>query len=110
MGSEKRGRSSRPRRGEERRKHRRFDTNESGTLVHDGLSYPCVVLNVSSGGALVVAAVSLSDGAEVDVEMAKLGRNTATVVRTPNSHIGVRFINELVGDPRGEEATEPPSG
>jgi len=109
MRREKWGRSSRPPRGEERRKHRRFDTNESGTLFHDGLSYPCVVLNVSSGGALVVAAVAVSDGADVEVEMAKPGRMKATVVRTPNSHIGVRFNDELAGDPRREEATRAPS-
>lgn len=73
-------------------------------MVHDGLSYPCVVLNVSSGGALVVAAAPVSDGAEVELEVTKLGRNAATVVRTPNSHIGVRFTEELARDPGGDEA------
>ena len=64
-----------------------------------------LILDGAYGDVFVDRPISLiaDIGAEVEIEMAKLGRNAATVVRTPSSHIGLRFTDELARDPGGDE-------
>lgn len=96
--------------GAERRKQKRYRLEERGIIRDQGVSAPCVVQNISEGGALLESDVLLSEGAEVEVQSATLGRLAATVVQVGTKRIMLRFKEEVSIDPPPQATTEQDSG
>ena len=90
--------------GAERRKHKRYRIEERGIIRNQGISSSCVVHNFSEGGALLESDVLLSEGAEVEVQSATLGRLAATVVRVGKNRLMVRFKEKVSIDPPRQAA------
>ena len=96
--------------GAERRKQKRYGIEERGIIRHQSVSSPCVVQNFSEGGALLESDVLLSEGADVEVQSATLGRLAATVVHVGTNRIMLRFKEEVSIDPPPQATTEQVSG
>ncbi len=96
--------------GAERRKHKRYRIEERGIIRDQGISSPCVVQNFSEGGALLDSQVLLSEGAEVEIQSATLGRLAATVVNVATDSVMLRFKEEVSIDPPRQATTEQVSG
>ncbi len=92
--------------GAERRKHKRYRIEERGIIRNQGVSAPCVVQNFSEGGALLESHVLLSEGAELEVQSATLGRLAATVVHVGTNSAMIRFHEEVSIDPPPQATTE----
>lgn len=83
--------------GGERRRSRRYEATEAGTLWHYGNPTKCTVKNISAGGALVETGINLPVGADVELEVPSWGRFAARVVRTEKNQTGLAFTVELSG-------------
>lgn len=81
----------------ERRRSRRYEATEAGTLWHYGNPTKCTVKNISAGGALVETGINLPAGANVELEVPSWGRFAARVVRTEKNRTGLVFTTELSG-------------
>jgi hypothetical protein len=73
-------------RAKERRRHQRVDVHLLGRfMLTDRKEYPCQIVNVSPGGAMVVAPVVGMPGERVVAYVDHLGRLEGTIVRqVPN--------------------------
>ncbi len=96
--------------GAERRKHTRYGVGERGIIRNQDFASPCVVQNFSEGGVLLESDAVLSEGAEVEVQSATLGRLAATVVHVGTNRIMLRFKEEVSIDLPHQTTTEQDSG
>lgn len=85
--------------GDERRRHERFEINRPGTIWYSGRPMVGVFVDVSVGGALANAARVIPAGAEVVIELTGLGRRLAKVVRTTGDGMGIEFTSTATVDP-----------
>jgi hypothetical protein len=83
--------------GSERRRSKRYEVTEAGTLWHYGNPTNCLVKDVSADGALVETGLNLPAGADVELEVPRWGRFAARVVRTERNRAGLAFTVELSG-------------
>ncbi len=84
--------------GDDRRKHPRYKSMETGTIWYRGIPFACTFHNLSVGGALIEADLSPPEGSRVEVKTAALGRVSAKIVRASNSEIGLKFEQEISFD------------
>ena len=76
----------------ERRKHRRVDTPlKARFLSVDGSERPCLVVNISAGGALLRAKQPPKFGESIVVYIDDLGRFESTVVRSRDKSFAITF-------------------
>ncbi len=87
----------------ERRKCRRYDLGESGTIWSGGLPFDCIVKDISASGALVEAQVETDlappEGSRIELEVPRFGRLSGEVIRVIGPMVGVRFDSEIALDP-----------
>jgi len=86
----------------ERRRHRRRQTSLLATINYQRVLLPCIMVDVSRGGARVklLEAGALPRGAAV-LECARLGKFTAHLVWQRGLFAGFKFAQEI---PRAEGA------
>lgn len=84
----------------ERRRHRRIQTFAAATLNYDRQLIPCLVLELSRGGARVrlLEENKLPRGS-ITLETARLGPVRAEVVWQRKLLAGIRFVVETVDEP-----------
>ncbi|MEZ5918347.1 MAG: PilZ domain-containing protein [Parvularculaceae bacterium] len=76
----------------ERRRHRRVDMNlKARVLMEDGAEEPCIVVNISAGGAMLKARTPPPEGAEVIVYIDDIGRFKGKVVRSSRHVFAVDY-------------------
>ncbi|MEZ5897611.1 MAG: PilZ domain-containing protein [Parvularculaceae bacterium] len=76
----------------ERRRHRRVDMNlKARVLMEDGVEEPCIVVNISAGGAMLKARTPPPEGAEVIVYIDDIGRFKGKVVRSSRHVFAVDY-------------------
>lgn len=77
---------------EERRRHRRVGmTLKARVLKADGKEEPCLVINISAGGALLKAVNPPQAGDNVVVYIDDIGRYDALVIRSAKHHFAVDY-------------------
>ncbi len=77
---------------EERRKHRRVGlTLKARVLKADGVEEPCLVINISAGGALMKAVNPPQAGEKVVVYIDDIGRYEGLVIRSSRHHFAVDY-------------------
>lgn len=77
---------------DERRKHRRVGlTLKARVLKADGEEEPCLVVNISAGGALLKAMNPPQAGEKVVVYIDDVGRYEALVIRSAKHHFAVDY-------------------
>ncbi len=92
----------------ERRRHERFQINMPGTIWYGGRPMVGVFVDISAGGALATASRVIPAGVEVVVEVSRLGRHLAKVVRTTDDGMGVKFTAGTPVDLSALLEPEPP--
>lgn len=76
----------------ERRKHARIDfTSKARFLRSNGDEEPCLVINISAGGALLKAKTPPESGEHVVIYIDNVGRFEATVIRTGKHTFAVDY-------------------
>ncbi len=81
--------------GNERRRCRRYDSGESGTIWSRSLPYACAVKNISASGAQVETDLALLEGSRIELEVPRLGRLSGKVIRVIGAEFGLRFDSEI---------------
>ncbi|HNR78053.1 MAG TPA: PilZ domain-containing protein [Parvularculaceae bacterium] len=77
---------------DERRRHRRVDlTLKARVLKGDGEEEPCLVINISAGGALLKAVNPPQAGEKVVVYIDTVGRHEGLVIRSSKHHFAVDY-------------------
>lgn len=77
---------------DERRRHRRVDmTLKARVLKADGNEEPCLVVNISAGGALLKAVNPPQAGDRVVVYVDDVGRYEGLVIRSAKHHFAVDY-------------------
>lgn len=76
----------------ERRRHRRVDlTLKARVLKADGVEEPCLVINISAGGAMLKAVNPPPAGDRVVVYIDDVGRYEGLVIRSSKHHFAVDY-------------------
>ena len=76
----------------ERRRFTRVQYDGAATLVFDGDRYPCVIDNLSPGGASVYGRVLPVVGERVVLYVQGAGRMHAEVVTAEQDRVGLKFL------------------
>jgi len=77
---------------DERRRHRRVDlTLKARVLKADGEEEPCLVINISAGGAMLKAVNPPQAGEKVVVYIDTVGRHEGLVIRSSKHHFAVDY-------------------
>lgn len=80
-------------RGPERRRDKRRKATLPGHVVHTGKGddAPCILLDISPGGAAIICSPDFSPGDEVALSFEQLGKFQGTVVTGSGGRVSIKF-------------------